>query len=122
MAATKSAWGKIADAVKEHIPHGADGDCPCGGGIGAVTGADILVTAGVSNWGCTAIAAAMALRTKDARLLHTPEAERRLLETMTTVGLINSTHGIIDPNVDGINQEVHVAIAEIARAIVSGCF
>lgn len=111
--------GKIADAVQAHIPFGAEGDCPCGGGIGAVTGADILVTAGVSNWGCTAIAAAMAARMKDARLLHSPDAEHRLLEVMTAKGLINSTHGIIDPNVDGIDRDVHVAVAHLARALVA---
>ncbi len=112
--------GKIADAVKQHVPHGADGDCPCGGGIGAVTSADILVTAGVSNWGCTAIAAAMAARTGDPRLLHLPEAENRLLEVMTAQGLINSTHGIVDPHVDGITKHAHIAIAELSRAIVAG--
>ncbi len=109
--------GKIADAVARHIPYGADGDCPCGGGIGAVTGADILVTAGVSNWGCTAIAAAMAARTGNRSLLHTPDAEDRLLEVMTAQGLINSTHGIIDPNVDGIGKNVHVAVVELAQAV-----
>ncbi len=112
--------GKIADAVATYIPLGAPGDCPCGGGIGAITSADILVTAGVSNWGCTAIAAAMAARTKDARLLHTPTAERRLTDVMTMHGLINSPHGIIDPNVDGISQETHIAVAEIACAVVAG--
>ena len=112
--------GKIAEAVAEHVPHGADGDCPCGGGIGAVTGADVLVTAGVSNWGCTAVAAAMAARTGDIRLLHTPDSERRLLEIMTAQGLINSTHGVVDPNVDGIDKNVHISIAELARAIVAG--
>lgn len=110
--------GKIAEAVKRAVPFGADGDCPCGGGIGAVTGADALVVAAVSNWGCTAIAAAMAARVGDARLLHTPEAEARLLEVMTAQGLINSADGIIDPHVDGIARDTHVAVAEMARAIV----
>lgn len=108
---------KVADAVRAHIPFGATGNCPCGGGIGAVTGADILVTAACSNWGCTAIAAAMAARTGDARLLHTPDAEARLLEVMVQSGLINSTHGIVDPNVDGIAKDSHVAIAELCRSI-----
>ena len=108
----------VADAVRGHVPFGADGDCPCGGGIGAVTGCDVLVTAACSNWGCTAICAAMAAREDDARLLHTPEAEARLLEVMTAAGLINSTHGIVDPNVDGIAKDSHVAVAELCRSIV----
>ena len=110
--------GNVADEVEQHVPFGAPGSCPCGGGIGAVATADVLVTAAVSNWGCTAIAAAMAARTHDARLLHTPQAERRLLDVMTAEGLINSTHGIIDDHVDGIPPDTHVAIAELCSTIV----
>lgn len=113
---------RVADAVRAHVPFGATGSCPCGGGIGAVTGADVLVTAACSNWGCTAIAAAMAARTGDRRLLHTPEAEARLLEVMVLNGLINSTHGIVDANVDGIPKDSHVAVAELCRSIVQPAF
>ncbi len=111
--------GKVADAVREHVPHGADGSCACGGGIGAVTGADVLVTAGVSNWGCTAIAAAIAARVGDPRILHTPQREERLLEAMTEAGLINSTHGLVDDHVDGIAPATHLAVTELCRAIVA---
>ena len=69
-----------------------------------------------------ASAAAMAARTGDRRLLHTPEAEARLLEVMVHKGLINSTHGIIDPNVDGIAKDSHVAVAELCRSIVEPAF
>lgn len=111
--------GLVADTVQTCVPFGAAGDCPCGGGIGAVSRADILVTAAVSNWGCSAIAAAMALRAQDARLIHAPEAEERLLEVMTAQGLINSAEGIIDSNVDGIAKSSHIAVAEMARSIVT---
>lgn len=110
--------GLVAEAVKASVPFGAPGDCPCGGGIGAVSGASVLMTAAVSNWGCTAICAALALRTGDARLLHAPGMEARLLEVMTANGLINSADGIIDPHVDGIRDTTHVAVAELAAAIV----
>jgi hypothetical protein len=109
--------GLVADAVKASVPFGAPGDCPCGGGIGAVSGASVLMTAAVSNWGCTAICAAMALRTGDARLLHTPAMEARLLDVMTANGLINSADGIIDSHVDGIRDTTHIAVAELAAAI-----
>lgn len=110
--------GAVADVVQTSVPFGAPGDCPCGGGIGATSRADVLMTAGVSNWGCTAICAAMALRTRDARLLHSPETEARLLEVMTAQGLINSADGIIDPHVDGIRDTTHLALTEMAQAIV----
>jgi hypothetical protein len=44
--------------------------------------------------------------------------EQRLLEVMTANGLINSADGVIDPHVDGILDSTHIAIAELAEAIV----
>lgn len=111
--------GNVADEVRAHIPFGAEGSCPCGGGIGAISTADVLVTAAVSNWACTAIAAAMAARVGDRRVLHTPEAERRLLDVMTAEGLINSTHGIINDHVDGMEPQTHLAIAHLCTALVN---
>lgn len=108
----------VAPAVEAAVKHGAKGDCPCGGGIGAVTGADILLTAAVSNWGCTAICAAMAAREGNAKLLHTPDREALLLDRMVELGLINSAQGIIDANVDGVARNSHIAIAELCRTIV----
>jgi hypothetical protein len=111
--------GKVADHVQAHVPYGDTCQCGCGGGIGAVTSCDVLVTAACSNWGCTAIAAAMAARTKNAKLLHTPEREALLLDTMVNNGLINSTHGIVDDSVDGFPRASHIAVAELCRTIVS---
>lgn len=111
--------GKVADHVKAHVPYGDQCQCGCGGGIGAVTSCDVLVTAACSNWGCTAIAAAMAARDGDAKLLHTPEREALLLDTMVTNGMINSTHGIVDDSVDGFPRQSHLAVAELCRTIVS---
>lgn len=111
--------GKVSDHVKAHVPYGDTCQCGCGGGIGAVTGCDVLVTAACSNWGCTAIAAAMAARTGNAKLLHTPDREALLLDTMVANGLINSTHGIVDDSVDGFPRNSHIAVAELCRTIVS---
>lgn len=105
--------------MKAHVPYGDRCQCGCGGGIGAVTSCDVLVTAACSNWGCTAIAAAMAVRAGDAKLLHTPEREALLLDTMVSNGLINSTHGVVDDSVDGFPRASHLAVAELCRTIVS---
>lgn len=110
--------GIVANAVREYVKFGDKCACGCGSGIGAVTGADVLVTAACSNWGCYAIAAALAMRLSDARLLHTPELEAELLRRGVDVGLINSVVGIIDPNVDGIPVSSHLAMVEMLRAIV----
>ena len=109
---------KVADAVVKHVPYGDKCQCGCGSGIGAVTSCDVLVTAACSNWGCTAICAAMAARCNNAKLLHTPQREGLLLDAMVAAGLINSTEGIIDDSVDGFARDSHIAVAELCRSIV----
>lgn len=110
--------GLVSEAVREHVKFG-DQRSEGGAGIGAVTGADVLVTAAVSNWGCYAIVAAFAARRQDPRLLHTPSMEQALLSRGVEVGLINSVDGIIDANVDGIALATHKAVVELTGAIVA---
>lgn len=114
--------GLVNDAVQQAVKFGSDGSCECGGGIGAVTTADVLVTAACSNWGCYAIVAAMAAREKNIRLLHTPEMEGRLLRRGVSVGLINSVEGITDANVDGIPYESHLAVTQLINTVVRSFF
>jgi hypothetical protein len=109
--------GAIAEAVRGHVKFG-DKRPNGGAGIGATTGADILMTAAVSNWGCYAIVAALAARLKDPRLIHTPAMELALLQRGVDLGLINSVDGVIDAHVDGIPLQSHAAIAELIAAIV----
>ena len=105
--------GAIPEAVAAHVKFGET--------IGAVTIADVLVTAACSNWGCNAIVAAMAARRGSARLLNTPELERQLLLRGVDIGLINSVQNVVDANVDGLPLETHVAFAEMLRAVVRPC-
>lgn len=109
--------GLVGEVVRSHVKFG-DQRAGGGAGIGAITGADVLVTAAVSNWGCYAIAAALAARRQDPRLLHTPAMEQALLGRGIEAGLINSVDGIIDANVDGIGLSTHMAITELVQAIV----
>jgi len=110
--------GLVSEAVRGHVKFGDER--PGGGaGIGAITSADVLVTAAVSNWGCYAIVAALAARRRDPRLLHSPAMESALLNRGVEVGLINSVDGIIDASVDGIALSTHVAFAELIRAIIA---
>lgn len=102
--------GAITQAVSQHVKFGET--------IAAVTPCDVLVTAACSNWGCNAIAAAMAARRGDARLVHTPEMERQLLNRGVDIGLINSVQNVVDANVDGLPLETHIAFAEMLRAVV----
>ncbi|MET4590646.1 glutamate cyclase domain-containing protein [Arthrobacter sp. 754] len=110
--------GNVSDAVAAHIPHGADGSCACGGGLGATTRVEALVTAACSNWGCYAIAAALATRLGNHRLVHTPHLEAALLRRGVDVGLINSVVGIVDAKVDNIEISTHLAVVELLSAVV----
>lgn len=110
--------GLVRAAVQAHVRFGAE-RAGGGAGIGAITAADVLVTAAVSNWGCYAIAAALAARRQDPRLLHTPGMEQALLKRGVELGLINSVDGIIDANVDGIALATHVAVTELIQAVVA---
>ncbi len=110
--------GTVDTAVRRHIRFGDRCACPCEDGIGAITPADTLVTAACSNWGCYAITAALATRLGDPRLLHTPEREQHLLQRAVDVGLINSVAGIVDPKVDDIPVQTHLAVTELLTAVV----
>ena len=102
--------GNITEAVRDHVRFGEK--------ICAVTKCAHLVTAAVSNWGCSAIVAAMAARTGDRHLLHTPEREKTLLRRGVDVGLINSSHGMVDANVDGIPLSTHLSVVDMMATIV----
>ena len=105
--------GAVAEAVRRFVRHGDRCACGCGGGIGAVTEVDVLVTAAVSNWGCAAVVACLAARLRRPDLLPSAELERRLLLRGVDAGLINAARGHVDPDVDGIPLAVHLAVAEI---------
>lgn len=109
--------GLVLDAVRDHVPFGRVCRCPCGAGIAARTRADVLVTAAVSNWGCYAVVACLSILLKDPRLLHTPDAEHRLLTAGVQAGLINSVEGAVDPGVDGLPLETNVAIVQLLHTM-----
>ncbi|QGZ63327.1 glutamate cyclase domain-containing protein [Paraburkholderia acidisoli] len=113
--------GVVAEAVKSHVKFGdqrPDGSA----GIGAVTGADVLVTAACSNWGCYAIAGAYAARSNKAALAHSPAMEAALLRRGVDIGLINSVANVIDGNVDGIPEATHLAVAQLISTIIAPAF
>ena len=105
--------GLVAEAVRQNVQWGANCNCGCGAGIGAVTPTDVLVTAAVSNWGCYAITACLAMLLKNPELLHTAEQEELLLRRGVELGLINSPQGRVDPHVDAIPLPTHKAMAEL---------
>ncbi|WP_353152958.1 glutamate cyclase domain-containing protein [Pollutimonas bauzanensis] len=103
--------GAVADAVTRHVKFGEK--------ICATTSCDILVTAACSNWGCTAITAALAARIGKYEILHTPELESRLLHRGVDVGLINSMDNVVDANVDGISAQTHLSIVQFIHELTA---
>jgi len=105
--------GKVIDAIKEHIP---DGDK-----VGAVTEADFLIAASVSNWGGYAFSAACAvvkralqqIQSDDnnddycwvEKCLPSNEEEVRLLENCVKVGCRDGVSGKNEATVDGMSLE-----------------
>ena len=103
-------FGAIREAVVRHVPHGAI--------LCAASATDIVLPAGVSNWGCYAILAALALVKGDASLAHTPDLERRLIEASPLLGLIDGSSGKLEPTVDGMPVEVHRGIVALLAETV----
>lgn len=111
--------GLVMDAVREHVPHGRECQCPCGRGIAARSRADTLVTAAISNWGCYAVADCVAVLMKNHDLLHTVYAEEQLIAAGIRVGLINSVEGAVDGGVDGLPAEVQLAVVQLLHTMAA---
>lgn len=109
--------GKIRDSVIDVIPYGAKCTCPCGGGIAAVASADILVTATVSNWGCYAIIANLAIEKRDKGLLHSGEMEAHLIKNACAAGLIDGISGRIEYSVDGFSISANTSMVDLIYQI-----
>jgi hypothetical protein len=100
--------GAIAEAVHQHVPHG---EVLC-----AKLATDVLLPAGVSNWGCYAIQAALAVIAGKPDLLHTAAMEKRLVEAAANAGLVDGNTGKCEATVDGLSLEVHMGIVELLAA------
>jgi hypothetical protein len=103
-------FGAIREAVVRHVPHG---EVLC-----AASATDVVLPAGVSNWGCYAILAALALMKGDASLAHSTALEHRLIEASRMLGLIDGSSGRLEPNVDGMPVAVHAAVVSLLAETV----
>ena len=102
--------GAIADAVHKHVPHG---EILC-----SRIATDVLLPAGVSNWGCYAIQAALAILTGRAELAHTAALEKHLIQAAAAAGLVDGNTGKGEATVDGMPVEVHMGVVELLAATV----
>ena len=99
--------GAISEAVEAHIPHG---NVLC-----SEIATDVIFPVGVSNWGCYAVVAALAVMVGNEDLIHTPNLERRLLEASPQIGLLDGSSGRLEPTADGLPLSTHVALVELLQ-------
>ena len=83
----------------------------------AVFATDILILAGVSNWGGHALAAALSIKAR-RMLLHDQEAEIRLLKTIVQSGAVDGCTKKPTLTVDGLSLKDNLEILNCLRGVV----
>jgi D-glutamate cyclase len=94
--------GVIAEDLPAFSPKARDCGCPCGGGLAAVTPADVLVVASVSNWAVTGFIAGLAALLKNPVVFHEPELEVRAIDFCCAGGAVDGMIEAPESAVDGI--------------------
>jgi hypothetical protein len=110
--------GCIKETVKKVLPTGGNCGCPCGAGIHSGTETDLLVVCMVSNRGCTAIEANLALAFERMEILHDRAFEDKMLESAASAGFIDPAAGMGMSSCDAVDKEIHLAIVDILNFIV----
>lgn len=110
--------GNIRDDVRRSIPFGDACACPCQGGIAPEGEVDALVVASVSNWGAYGVEACTAFLVDLPEAMHDAALERLTLEASADAGLMDGITGHVEPSVDGLREDVHVAVVSLLNALV----
>lgn len=108
--------GAIAGHIKKYVPFTAPEECicGCGGGILAASGADHVITATCSDWGCYGLMAALAYLKRDMEILHREEMEEEVMRVASRSGLIDMTGSLL-PGIDGFNIRMNTGIVSLMR-------
>lgn len=101
--------GAVADAVRTHVPHGDT--------IASRTETDVLVVAGVSNWGAAGVVAALSLRA-GRRLLHDGATEQAWIAACVDTGAVDGVTATQRESVDGIGAAVHGSLIDLLGDLV----
>jgi hypothetical protein len=111
--------GNIADDVARFVPFGEDicvGSC-----------CDVLVMAGVSNWGAIAIAAAVVIQSHDSSaaqsFLSFCNGQRAILKKMVDAFSFDGCTGKVEESIDGMRFEnEHTTVTDGICQIVKSVF
>jgi len=110
--------GNIREVVVQHVPYAKKCLCPCGGGTACAIPSEVPVVAAVSNWGGYGIAALLAALTEKFEVLHDSVLERRAIRECVDAGAVDGETGRSEPSVDGLRDELHVAIIDLLHKVV----
>lgn len=111
-------FGKIYKETCALIKDSDKCRCGCGGGIITVTATDLLYPVAISNWGCYAIVAALAICSGKKELALTPLEEHEMLKNSIKLELGDGGSGKYYYAVDGVSGEASVAFVTILRELV----
>jgi hypothetical protein len=103
-------FGAIADVPRKILPFGEKATDN--------TTVDVLVTAAVSNWGASGIAASLSALLGRPEVMHDIETERRMLHRCIEAGGIDGFTCRPVPMTDGMQESTHVAICALLNEII----
>lgn len=104
----EAGMGNVRDLVRRHVPKGRL--------IASVVEADVLVTAGVSNWGAYGLLAQVSLLVGENLLQGWREGD--VVRALASSGLIDGVLKRALPSVDGISLAVNEGMVELLKRIV----
>jgi hypothetical protein len=102
--------GVIREAVERIQPHGPTVAC--------ATSTDVLISAGVSNWGAYGAAAFLAYLLKDPELFQNEELEATMLRQCVAAGGTDGAYAAQILSVDGTNLRTNVGLVSILQEII----
>lgn len=112
-------FGCIKETAKRVLPLGSKCRCPCGSGIAADTGTDVLVvSAPPSNWGAYGVETCLAALLGYEDILHDSATEHRIIRSCIGAGGIDSTSGLSEPSVDRVPEEINAYMISILHTIL----
>ncbi len=111
--------GTITEQLDRFIPRAAKGtcECGCGGGIAARVGAEHIITATVSDWGCYALIAALAFLCGDMDIMHDADLEKEALTAAARSGMVDM-YGWTIPAIDGFDLQTNMTLVTMMRECI----
>jgi hypothetical protein len=103
-------FGRIAEVPRRVLPFGENATDS--------TVVDVTVTATVSNWGASGIAATLAALLDRPEILHDPATEARMLHRCIDAGGIDGFTCRPVPMTDGMVEGAHVAVNTLLNELV----